>query len=87
MCEFFDIRLGRVLAQGAQALADLLLLDLSIAPVVEQVEGFLEFCGRENCRSDGVSGSVGSGIVGDLAFITFNRLERVLFCLLVHVER
>lgn len=41
--ELLHVRLGRILAQGAQALANLLLLDLAIATVVEQVEGLLEF--------------------------------------------
>lgn len=41
--ELLHVRLGRVLAEGAQALADLLLLDLAIAAVVEQVERLLEF--------------------------------------------
>lgn len=54
MGELFDVRLGGVLAQGTQALADLLLLDLSIASVVKEVEGFLKLCEMENGRSDGV---------------------------------
>ena len=41
--ELFDVRLGRVLAQSSEALADLLLLDLAITTIVEQVEGLLEF--------------------------------------------
>lgn len=41
--ELLHVRLGRILAQRAQALADLLLLDLAIAAVIEQVEGLLEF--------------------------------------------
>lgn len=41
--ELLHVRLGRVLAESAQALADLLLLDLAIAAVVEQVERLLEF--------------------------------------------
>lgn len=41
--ELLHVRLGRVLAEGAQALADLLLLDLAVAAVVEQVERLLEF--------------------------------------------
>lgn len=44
MCELLDVGLGRVLTQRAQTLADLVLLDLSIASVVKQVEGFLELC-------------------------------------------
>lgn len=41
--ELLHIRLSRILAQGAQTLANLLLLDLSIAAVVEQIESLLEF--------------------------------------------
>jgi hypothetical protein len=43
MCELFNVRLGGILAESSEALADLLLLDLSIASVVKQVKGFLEF--------------------------------------------
>jgi hypothetical protein len=45
--EFFHIRFGRILAQSTQAFANLLLLDFAIASVVEEVEGFLEFCAEE----------------------------------------
>jgi len=44
MCKLLHIRLGGILAQSTQALANLLLLDLAITTIVEQVEGFLEFC-------------------------------------------
>jgi hypothetical protein len=43
VCEFLNIRLSWVLPQGTEALTDLLLLDFSIAAIVKQVEGFLEF--------------------------------------------
>lgn len=43
MCELLDVRLSWVLAQCAKTLADLMLLDLAIASVVKEVEGFLEF--------------------------------------------
>lgn len=43
MCELLDVRLSRILAQCAEALSDLLLLNFSIASVIKQVEGFLEF--------------------------------------------
>lgn len=41
--ELLHVRLGRVLAKGSQTFADLLLLDLAIATIVEQVECLLEF--------------------------------------------
>lgn len=51
MCELLNIRLGWVLSQGTEAFADLLLLDLSIASVVEQVEGFLKFYESEENKN------------------------------------
>lgn len=84
MSELFDIRLGWVLAQGTQALADLLLLDLSIASVVEQVEGFLKFCGWENYRSDGVFRGVDCKIAGNLnassVHFNFHHLQPTRTC-------
>lgn len=41
--ELLHVRLGRVLAERSQTFADLLLLDLAIATVVEQIERLLEF--------------------------------------------
>jgi hypothetical protein len=42
VCELLNIRLSRILTQGTKALANLLLLDFSVASIVKQVEGFLE---------------------------------------------
>lgn len=44
MGKLFHVRLGRVLTQCTEAFANLLLLNLSIATIVEEIESFLEFC-------------------------------------------
>lgn len=62
MCELLDVGLGRVLTQRAQALADLVLLDLSIASVVKQVEGFLELCKEEKLRLENLSNLISIAI-------------------------
>jgi hypothetical protein len=52
MGKLLDVTLCRILTKCTKALADLLLLNFSIAPVVEQVEGFLEFC-EDEARENG----------------------------------
>lgn len=44
MCELLDIWFRWILPQSSEAFSDLLLLDLSIASIIEKIESFLELC-------------------------------------------
>jgi hypothetical protein len=44
MGKLFNIRLGRILTQRAKTFTNLMLLNLSIATIVEEIESLLEFC-------------------------------------------
>lgn len=48
MGTLLDIGLGWVLPQSTKTLTNLVQLDLPITSVIEQIEGFLEFCEEKN---------------------------------------
>lgn len=97
MCKLLDIRLGRILAESAKTLADLMLLNFAIATVVEEVEGLLELCGREEEEKKKYRTikmwvtqlALSSGYACNSLFFcfrTFDGAERMLFRGFVHME-